>query len=123
MVSSALVLPNLSISRRFFPALVRNATAAVSFRAPALISQSLGRSVTTTAASVTRNQEQQRQRQAPSSRIAQLKGRKAFSATPNRSRDHHFDTLKLVQRLKDEGFTEDQAVAMMKVLSDVIEER
>jgi len=25
--------------------------------------------------------------------------------------------------LKDEGFTEEQAVAMMKVLSDVVEER
>jgi hypothetical protein len=38
-------------------------------------------------------------------------------------KDHHFDTLKFVQRLKDEGFTEEQAVAMMRVLSDVIEER
>jgi hypothetical protein len=28
-----------------------------------------------------------------------------------------------VQRLQDEGFTEEQAVAMMKVLSDVVEER
>jgi hypothetical protein len=28
-----------------------------------------------------------------------------------------------VQRLKDDGFTEEQAVAMMKVLNDVIEER
>ncbi|MCJ1486652.1 hypothetical protein MMC06_006830 [Schaereria dolodes] len=37
-------------------------------------------------------------------------------------RDHHFDTLKFVQRLKDEGVSEDQAVAMMRVLSDVIEE-
>jgi hypothetical protein len=46
-----------------------------------------------------------------------------FSATPTRPRDHHFDTLKFVQRLKDEGFTEEQAEAMMKVLSDVIEER
>jgi hypothetical protein len=49
--------------------------------------------------------------------------RRAFSVTPFRLRDHHFDTLKFVQRLKDEGFTEEQAVAMMKVLSDVIEER
>lgn len=49
--------------------------------------------------------------------------RRAFSATAIRARDHHFDTLKFVQRLKDEGFTEEQAVAMMKVLSDVIEER
>jgi len=45
-----------------------------------------------------------------------------FSTTPSLHRDHHFDTLKFVQRLKDEGFSEDQAVAMMKVLSDVIEE-
>ncbi|TKA82223.1 hypothetical protein B0A49_00408 [Cryomyces minteri] len=50
------------------------------------------------------------------------KGRKAFSATARRPRDHHFDTLKFVQRLKDEGFSEEQAVAMMKVLGDVIEE-
>jgi len=28
-----------------------------------------------------------------------------------------------VQRLQEEGFTEDQSVAMMKVLNDVIEER
>ena len=49
--------------------------------------------------------------------------RRAFSATPMRPRDHHFDTLKFVKRLKDEGFTEEQSVAMMKVLSDVIEER
>ena len=46
-----------------------------------------------------------------------------FSATARQARDHHFDTLKFDQRLKDEGFTEEQAVAMMKVLSDVIEER
>jgi hypothetical protein len=48
---------------------------------------------------------------------------RTFSSTPARQRDHHFDTLKFVQRLKDEGFTEEQAEAMMKVLSDVIEER
>jgi hypothetical protein len=48
---------------------------------------------------------------------------RSFSSTPIRPRDHHFDTLKFVQRLKDEGFTEEQAEAMMKVLSDVIEER
>ncbi|KAL1638543.1 Protein fmp32, mitochondrial [Diplodia intermedia] len=48
--------------------------------------------------------------------------RRAFSATAARPKDHHFDTLKFVQRLKDEGLTEEQAVAMMKVLSDVIEE-
>ncbi|KAK4997506.1 Protein fmp32, mitochondrial [Elasticomyces elasticus] len=49
-------------------------------------------------------------------------GRRAFSASGQRARDHHFDTLKFVQRLKDEGFTEEQAAAMMKVLGDVIEE-
>ena len=45
-----------------------------------------------------------------------------FSTTPAMSRDHHFDTLKFVQRLKDEGFSEEQSKAMMLVLSDVIEE-
>ena len=48
--------------------------------------------------------------------------RQCFSATPVMSRDHHFDTLKFVQRLKDEGFSEEQSKAMMLVLSDVIEE-
>ncbi|CAG8955671.1 hypothetical protein HYFRA_00010936 [Hymenoscyphus fraxineus] len=48
--------------------------------------------------------------------------RRAFHATNPRWRDHHFDTLKFVQRLQEEGFTEAQSVAMMKVLSDVIEE-
>ena len=48
---------------------------------------------------------------------------RVFHATARRSRDHHFDTLKFVQRLQEEGFTEAQSVAMMKVLSDVIEER
>ena len=47
---------------------------------------------------------------------------KCFSTTPTLSRDHHFDTLKFVQRLKDEGFSEEQSKAMMLVLSDVIEE-
>ena len=45
-----------------------------------------------------------------------------FTTTQSRYRDHHFDTLKFVQRLKDEGFSEDQSTAMMLVLSDVIEE-
>lgn len=45
-----------------------------------------------------------------------------FSTTRILSRDHHFDTLKFVQRLKDEGFSEEQSKAMMLVLSDVIEE-
>nr|OQO16348.1 hypothetical protein B0A51_15943 [Rachicladosporium sp. CCFEE 5018] len=45
-----------------------------------------------------------------------------FTTTASLSRDHHFDTLKFVQRLQMEGFSEEQSVAMMKVLSDVIEE-
>lgn len=49
--------------------------------------------------------------------------RREFHATVLRQRDHHFDTLKFVQRLESEGFTEEQSVAMMKVLNDVIEER
>ncbi|KAF4825664.1 Protein FMP32 [Colletotrichum siamense] len=48
--------------------------------------------------------------------------RRSFHATPARQRDHHFDTLKFVQRLKSDGFTEEQAEAMMKVLNDVIQE-
>ena len=47
---------------------------------------------------------------------------KAFSASTAHYRDHHFDTLKFVQRLRDEGFSEEQSKAMMLVLSDVIEE-
>lgn len=38
-------------------------------------------------------------------------------------KDHHFDTLKFVQRLQEEGFSEEQSVALMRALSDVIEER
>ncbi|KEF63045.1 uncharacterized protein A1O9_01021 [Exophiala aquamarina CBS 119918] len=48
--------------------------------------------------------------------------RKAFSTTAVQKKHHHFDTLKFVARLKDEGFSEAQAVAMMRVLNDVIEE-
>ncbi|EXJ96128.1 hypothetical protein A1O1_01254 [Capronia coronata CBS 617.96] len=48
--------------------------------------------------------------------------RKAFSTTAVQRKEHHFDTLKFVQRLKGEGFSEEQAVAMMRVLNDVIEE-
>ena len=48
--------------------------------------------------------------------------RRTFHTTPPLYRDHHFDTLKFVQRLKEEGFSEEQAIAMMRVLSDVIEE-
>lgn len=45
-----------------------------------------------------------------------------FHTSHRRPRDHHFDTLRFVQRLQEEGFTQEQSVAMMKVLSDVIEE-
>ena len=43
------------------------------------------------------------------------------TATPSR-KDHHFDTLLFVDRLKKEGFSESQAKSLMLVLSDVIEE-
>lgn len=48
--------------------------------------------------------------------------RRAFHPTPSRPRDHHFDTLKFVKRLQAEGFSEEQAVAMMRVLNDIIQE-
>ncbi|EAL88511.1 hypothetical protein KXW98_002348 [Aspergillus fumigatus] len=48
--------------------------------------------------------------------------RRAFHASASLQREHHFDTLRFVQRLKDEGFSEAQAVAMMRVLNDVIQE-
>jgi hypothetical protein len=48
--------------------------------------------------------------------------RRAFSTSRALKKDHHFDTLKFVQRLRGEGFSEEQAVAMMHVLNDVIEE-
>lgn len=48
--------------------------------------------------------------------------RRAFHTSAAMQRDHHFDTLKFVQRLKSEGFSEEQATAMMKVLNDVIQE-
>ena len=48
--------------------------------------------------------------------------RAAFSSSAVQRKDHHFDTLKFVQRLRGEGFSEEQAVAMMRVLNDVIEE-
>lgn len=47
---------------------------------------------------------------------------RAFHATPVRPREHHFDTLKFVKRLQAEGFSEEQAVAMMRVLNDIIQE-
>lgn len=52
-----------------------------------------------------------------------LEFHRRFSATAPQAKDHHFDTLKFVQRLKEEGFTDEQAEGMMRVLSDVIEER
>lgn len=58
----------------------------------------------------------------PSSSSHHRQRARAFSTTDSLHRDHHFDTLKFVQRLKDEGFSEDQSKAMMLVLSDVIEE-
>ncbi|RMZ78221.1 hypothetical protein DV738_g4020, partial [Chaetothyriales sp. CBS 135597] len=48
--------------------------------------------------------------------------KRAFSSTAAQKKQHHFDTLKFVRRLKGEGFSEEQAVAMMRVLNDVIEE-
>lgn len=48
---------------------------------------------------------------------------RSFHSTPRVQRDHHFDTLKFVQRLQEEGFSEAQSVALMRALSDVIEER
>ncbi|KAJ4296173.1 Protein fmp32, mitochondrial [Collariella sp. IMI 366227] len=58
----------------------------------------------------------------PSSIVRNPALRRSFHATAARRRDHHFDTLRFVQRLQEEGFTEEQSVAMMKVLNDVIEE-
>lgn len=48
--------------------------------------------------------------------------RRAFHASAVMRRTHHFDTLKFVQRLRNEGFSEEQSVALMKVLNDVIQE-
>lgn len=47
---------------------------------------------------------------------------RSFHTTPAPRRDHHFDTLKFVKKLEAQGFSEEQSVAMMKVLNDVIEE-
>lgn len=47
---------------------------------------------------------------------------RTFTTTYRLARDHHFDTLKFVQRLQEEGFSEEQAISLMRVLSDVIEE-
>lgn len=48
--------------------------------------------------------------------------RRSFATSRANRKSHHFDTLKFVQRLKAEGFNEQQAVAMMRVLNSVIEE-
>lgn len=48
--------------------------------------------------------------------------KRAFSTSRSQRKEHHFDTLKFVRRLKGEGFSEEQAVAMMRVLNSVIEE-
>ncbi|KAK8050049.1 hypothetical protein PG994_011779 [Apiospora phragmitis] len=66
--------------------------------------------------------ETRSQPQRPSSILRNPALRRSFHSTVPRMRDHHFDTLKFVQRLQSEGFTEDQSAAMMKVLNDVIEE-
>lgn len=55
----------------------------------------------------------------PSAIVSLARG---FHASPARRRDHHFDTLKFVKKLEAQGFSEEQSVAMMKVLNDVIEE-
>lgn len=60
---------------------------------------------------------------APSVHKSPYLSKRKFSWTSTRHRDHHFDTLRFVSRLRQEGFTEEQAVSLMKVLSDVIEER
>ncbi|OAL06589.1 DUF1640-domain-containing protein [Phaeosphaeriaceae sp. SRC1lsM3a] len=57
-----------------------------------------------------------------SSHVSAVNSSRHFSATAPQLKDHHFDTLKFVQRLKEEGFTEEQAEGMMRVLGDVIEE-
>ena len=63
------------------------------------------------------------QKQSSRRSSSSILGRASFHTTAPRQRDHHFDTLKFVQKLQDEGFTEEQSSAMMKVLNDVIEER
>src|SRR5690606_23002917 len=45
------------------------------------------------------------------------------ASAPRRRSGQHFDTLRFVQKLQDEGFTEEQAAALMKILNDVMEER
>lgn len=68
-------------------------------------------------------QWRQRPSQYAAGYAAVLECHRDFSASAPQPKDHHFDTLKFVQRLKEEGFSEEQAEGMMRVLSDVIEER
>lgn len=104
-----------------------------SYRSSRAISTSLhdSRFATTvsryTAAALTRRSSAQVQHGAPIRHngvyVATYKtAQRAFHATPAQQRDHHFDTLKFVQRLQAEGFSEEQAVAMMRVLNDIIQE-
>jgi stress-induced morphogen len=44
-----------------------------------------------------------------------------FSTSPHR-RSTNFDTLKVVQRLEEQGFTSEQSRAVMQLLKDVIDE-
>lgn len=44
-----------------------------------------------------------------------------FTSSPQ-SRSTNFDTLKVVQRLEAEGFTQEQSKAVMELLKDVIDE-
>lgn len=66
---------------------------------------------------------QNKARQIAAGYASALELRRNFSATTPQFKDHHFDTLKFIQRLKEEGFTDEQAEGMMRVLGDVIEER
>jgi hypothetical protein len=49
-------------------------------------------------------------------------GKHSFSTTKPKRKDHYFDTLKLVERLKSDGFTEEQSQAVMRAVSAVVEE-
>ncbi|KAI9718797.1 MAG: hypothetical protein M1828_006559 [Chrysothrix sp. TS-e1954] len=60
--------------------------------------------------------------QASSRHLEPLSSVRSFHTTPHQQRDHHFDTLKFVQRLESEGLSKDQAQALMVVLGDVIDE-
>lgn len=59
----------------------------------------------------------------PSPARRQIAQSRSFHSSVRALKDHHFDTLKFVQRLQEEGFSEEQSVALMRALSDVIEER